>query len=151
MRNQPLRGWAVCSRSYSQKDGALGDKLRQSDCRAQVLLLGIYSQESKGLNTFFLMHFKIWSRLMKPEKIFTWVKPKIISCGIQRDTWPLPQDTCVPPEHRDANGFQTWPSSVTARMQNGTASVEDGLAVPYELNADHITQQSHSQALTQEK
>lgn len=37
---------------------------------------------------------------MKPKKIFTWVKPKIISCGTQRDTWPsiiwpLPQYTCV--------------------------------------------------------
>lgn len=25
---------------------------------------------------------------MKPEKIFTWVKPKMISCGTQGDTWP---------------------------------------------------------------
>ena len=60
-------------------------------------------------------------------------------------------DVCTPPEHTDANRFHTWPSSITARVQNGTANVEDGLAVPYKLNADHITQQSHSQALTQEK
>lgn len=94
---------------------------------------------------------------MKPEKIFTWVKP---SNDLMRHTggylafYYLASSTvhmCMPPEHRDANCFHTWPSSITARMQNGAANVEDGLAVPYKLNANHRTQPSHSEALTQEK
>ena len=103
------------------------------------------------------MHFKIWSQLIKPEKIFTWVNP---SNNLMQHTggylafYYLASSTvhvCMQPEHRDANCFHTWPPSITARMQNGAANVEDGFAVPYKLNADHRTQQSHSQALTQEK
>ena len=94
---------------------------------------------------------KLWSYLIKYEKIFIRVPLKIVSCSTQEDPSFLLcsfHNTHARPWNTE---MRTVPSSVTHGRQNGTANVENSLAVSYKLNTHRTTQQFHSWAPTQEK